>query len=448
MRFTIYDLRFTRVVVFAALLAGFAPVYAQETNVPQAIDLATALRLAGARNLDVQIAREQAKEARAQYDQARMQFFPWIAPGVGYRRHEGNIQETSGNILDVERQSYSAGAALNVQLDLGDAIYASLAAKQRAKAAAEGAETQRQQSVFDAASGYFELSRAVASVAAAQEAVRIAADYAGQVSQAADAGIAFKGDVYRAQVQLEKNRMLLRQAEEQQRVAAARLAQTLRLPAAVELVPDAIELLPAQFVSTNATLESLVAQALAARPELRQSGSLAEMARAERKGVTVGPLIPTLGAQAYFGGLGGGPGNSTGNFDDTRDYFVGLSWRIGPGGMFDRGRTRAASAREETAALQSEQVEREIERQVVEAHVRAQSQRDQLEMARRATNAAEELLKLSQERKEFGAAKVLETIQAEQELTRARLEYFNVLAACNRAQFALLRAVGSLPAAK
>jgi outer membrane protein TolC len=69
-------------------------------------------------------------------------------------------------------------------------------------------------------------------------------------------------------------------------------------------------------------------------------------------------------------------------------------------------------------------------------------------MARRALTAAEQLLKLSLERKQFEAAGVLERIQAEQELTRARLEYFNALAACNRAQFALRRSVGVVPEAK
>ena len=55
------------------------------------IDLPTALKLAGAQNLDVQLARERVTEAKAQHEQARMQFFPWIAPSVGYKRHDGNI---------------------------------------------------------------------------------------------------------------------------------------------------------------------------------------------------------------------------------------------------------------------------------------------------------------------------------------------------------------------
>ena len=428
----------------AVLLLASATAFGQATNGPTPIDLATALRLAGAQNLDVQIAREQAKEAQAQHEQARMQFFPWIAPGVGYRRHEGNSQDVTGNIFDTDKQSYSAGGAINAQVDLGDAIYKSLATKQSAKAAEQGAEAQRQDSVFNAAAGYFELVRTVASVAAAAEAVRIAEDYAGQVERASAAGIAFKGDVYRAQVQAENNRRLLRQAQEQQRIAAARLAQVLRLPPATELVPSELELAPVNLVATNAALDSLMTQALAARPELVQSEFLVDSAHAVRQGTTVGPLIPTLGASAYFGGLGGGVNSDTGNFGDTQDYFVGLSWRIGPGGLFDRSRTRAASAREQTAALQSEKIREEIGRQVVEAFTRVQSLADQLGLTQRALKAAEQLMSLTSDRKEFGTGAVLETIQAEQELTRARLEYFKAIAEFDQAQYALFKATGRL----
>ena len=39
---------------------------------------------------------------------------------------------------------------------------------------------------------------------------------------------------------------------------------------------------------------------------------------------------------------------------------------------------------------------------------------------------------------------VLETIQAEQELTRARTDYLRAIADFNKAQYALLRAIGEL----
>ena len=55
------------------------------------IDLPTALRLAHARNLDIQIARERLVEAQATRDAAIWQALPWVAPGVDYRNHQGLI---------------------------------------------------------------------------------------------------------------------------------------------------------------------------------------------------------------------------------------------------------------------------------------------------------------------------------------------------------------------
>jgi outer membrane protein TolC len=80
-----------------------------------------------------------------------------------------------------------------------------------------------------------------------------------------------------------------------------------------------------------------------------------------------------------------------------------------------------------------------------------QSQADQVDTARRAIQASEETLRLTEGRKQFAIGAVLETIQAEQELTRARLDYLNALAEYDKAQYALHKAIGgfsSVAAAK
>lgn len=428
-------------------LAGLAlQALGQPTNSACPIDLATALRLAGAQNLDVQIARERVNEAKANYAQAREKFLPWIAPGVGYQRHEGNLQDVAGNVFDVSKQSYAAGAGLVAQVDLGEAIYQSLAARQLVRAAEALAETRRQESVYAAATGYIELARAKAAVGVAEESLRIAQDYAGQVQRAVAAGIAFKGDEFRAGVQVEKNEMLVRQAGEQQRVAATRLAGTLHLPPTTELVAEEAELSPVILIETNAALDSLVGRALAARPELRQFAAVVDSADAVRKGAKVGPWIPTIGAQAQFYGFGGGPNSGWDNFDDGQDYRVGLSWRIGPGGLFDGARIRAAEAQASAGRLELDKERDDVVRQVVEAFTRTHSAHDQLPMAERALQSAGQALSLSRDRREFGVGAVLETIQAQQDLTRARLDYLNLLALHNQSQFGLARAVGGLEA--
>jgi outer membrane protein TolC len=85
-------------------------------------------------------------------------------------------------------------------------------------------------------------------------------------------------------VQAERNRLGLRQAIEQQRAAAARLAQTLHLDPSVELVARDTDLVPITLVETNATMDSLVQRALSRRPELKQSQALVEAARENKNG--------------------------------------------------------------------------------------------------------------------------------------------------------------------
>jgi outer membrane protein TolC len=410
---------------------------------PHPIDLPTALQLAGAQNLDVKIAREKVAEAKANHESARLQFFPWLSPGAGYRKHEGRIQAVDGPVFDASKQSYNVGATLNAQVDIGDALYKTLAARQLVNASNHALDAQRQDTILAAAQGYFDLAKAQAAVNVAQEAVRISQDYENQLQRAVEAGIALKGDELRVRVQTERNQLALRQAQEQRRIAAARLAQTLRLDPKVELIARDSDLAPLAMTTPAATLDALVGQAYASRPELRQSQALTQAARETKDGAVYGPMIPTVGAQAFAGGLGGGTGGSTGNFGDSQDYIAGLSWRIGPGGLGDFGRIRAADSRLKQSQLVGEKLRDEITRQVVEAHTRVQSQSDQVATAKKALATAEENLRLARERKQFGVANVLENILAEQELTRTRNDYFGAVAEFNKAQYALGWATGS-----
>jgi outer membrane protein TolC len=372
------------------------------------------------------------------------QFFPWVSPGVAYRRHKNRIQAVDGSIFDASKQSYTVGGSLTVQMDLGDAIYKSLATKQLVTAADHALDAQRQDTVVAAAQGYFELALAQTAVNVAGEAVRISSDYETQIERGVEVGVAFKGDQLRVRVQTQRNLLALRQAEEQQRVVAARLAQALHLDPAVELVASEASLVPLLLMPTNAPLDVLVHEALASRPELRQSQALVAAARDAKTGAIYGPMVPSLSAQAFAGGLGGGKNNDTGNFGDQEEYFIGLGWRIGPGGLFDFSRKRAAESRLQATRLSEQKIRDEISRQVVEAFARLRSSTDQIAAAKQALTAAEEGLRLSLTRKEFAVGVVLETIQAEQDLTRARLDYFKAVTGFNEAQYALSKAVGKL----
>jgi outer membrane protein TolC len=334
---------------------------------------------------------------------------------------------------------------LTAQVAIGDAIYNSLAAKQLVKASDQALETQRRDVILSAAQGYFDLVKTKAVAEVVRQAIQISQDYQQQLHVAVASGIAFRGDELRVQSQTEHYRIALQQALEEARVAAVTLAQVLHLDSRVSLVPQDTGLIPITLFPTNTLMNELVEQALNSRPEIKQSQSFLAASRDTKNGAVYGPWIPTLGAQVYGGGLGGGPDNAVGNFGAMGDYTLGLSWRIGPGGLLDSGRINANKARLASAQLADSRLKDVIIGQVVASLTRAQSLSTQITLAERRLTSSSETLKLTQERKQFGVGAVLEDIQAQQDLEMARSDYLTTLAEYNKAQYGLSHAVGAVP---
>jgi len=410
---------------------------------PYPIDLPTALRLAQAQNLDVQIARERLNEAKANHASAVAKFLPWISAGYAFRRHEGRTQAVDGSLLDVDKQSIAYGPTLAAQLDFGDAIFSSLAARQVVDASASGVAAQQQDTALAAASAYYDLLKAKALVDATQEALTTSEQYGQQLHGAVAAGIAFRGDELRVQTQTERYRINLQQTQLQQRTASAKLAQTLHLDPSVELLPQDTDLVPIALLNVDATQESLIATALGDRPELKQNTALAAAANSAKNNALWGPLIPSVGVQAFLGEFGGGRGDAGGNFGNSKDYYFGISWRIGPGGLFDFTRINASKARLNMAQLNVEKVTDQIKRDVVESYARVKSLGEQMVATRQNLSSATETLRLTRERKQLGVGAVLEDIQAQQELAKSRADYVTSIVEFNKAQYELSRAVGA-----
>jgi len=433
---------YTAIIVTLGIDAARAQT-GQQATYP--IDLPTALHLAGAQNLDIEIAREALKQAEANQEIAVEQFFPSLEGGIYYHRRDGLAQQVPpGTISGANFESYAPGATLSAHVALGEAIYNTLAARQLVRASDQALEAQREDSLLAAAQGYFDLAETKALVAVAQQAVQTSGDYQQQLHQAVALGIAFKGDELRVQTQTEGYRIGVRRALEEQRVAAARLAQTLHLDPAVELVPQGGDLTPLTLVEPGESSDLLVKRALRSRPELQQSQALISAARKNKDGARYGPLVPSIGAVAFAGGLGGGADGGPSNFGGMQDYALGLSWRVGPGGLFDFGRIDASEAKAAAAELAEVKLIDSITLQVVESLTRLQSLSDQIELAKRNLAAASETLRLTRERKQYGVGIVLEDIQAIQALNQAQADYVTVTAEFNKAQYGLQRAVGGL----
>jgi len=422
---------------------GVAASDATNTNATFPIDLPTALKLVGAQNLDVQLAQNAAEEARANHTSALERFLPAIVPAASYLRHTGRDQAVDGTIVDVTKHNDSAGVYLSAQIPVGEAIFQSLQSRQLVYAADAGAMVQSRDSGLQAAQEYFELVRARAQVEIVRDGLAVSQDYERQLNEAVRIGIAFKGDAFRVQTQSQRLQLDLTRALQQQQQAAAKLVQTLHLDPMVTLAPADREPLPLALENPDAAPQALLKDAFANRPEIARSAALIAAAEQAHRAAVYGPLIPNLGGQAFGGQFNGGPDDTSANGSWRRDYSVGLTWRIGPGGLFDVGRMRSSSLKMTQAELTDEKLRDQISREVLDEYTRVHSLFEQLRVARTNLDSARETLRLTRDRKQLGVGTVLEDIQAQQELVRARSDYIAIVTQLNQEQYALMRNVGT-----
>lgn len=411
------------------------------TAEPVHVNLPTVMTLAGANNDEIELARVKHMETLAESKLAWQRFWPSLSLGAGYRGHEGRVQDIAGAVFDARKQQYTIGATVLIDWAPGDLYYAALAAKQKVIAAEQLAEKSRRDIVTQATTRYFDLLAAEAALAIVEDDLGLTVAYEKQISGAVDAGTAFRADLLRIRTQASRARLAIRQHQEKRDLAAAALAETLRLPPQTELRPAKADLVPVRL-NGKTGVASLLSLAAQHRPEMKAAAAASSFAILEKDQARIAPMIPNVQAGYSMGGLGGGYAGQWGNFGDTQDFYVGLGWKIGPGGLFDRQRQKIADAREQGTRLQADQIKAAIGREVVEAAARAQSANDQIAINDEAVNAAEEMVKLAKDRQASQLGVVLEYLLAREELTRARQSRVQAVTDFNKAQHELKRAVG------
>ena len=121
---------------------------------------------------------------------------------------------------------------------------------------------------------------------------------------------------------------------------------------------------------------------------------------------------------------------------------IGLGWHIGPGGLFDTARTATAQTMQDQESLLLEKGRQQVTREVLEGIAKVRSLDARLALTRKLLEATEKAYQLSRQRGETQVGGVLETLRAEEDLSFARLAYFELVASYNKAQANLRRACG------
>lgn len=428
---------------------------------PLPINLPTALQLANAQAIDVQVASQRIEVAAAQLQRAQTLWLPTIFFGTDYYRHDGQIQETPGPVFGASRSSFMVGAGPSAVFAVSDAIFEPLSARQVVRAREAAFQTANNDTMAAVAEAYFTVQQARGELAGAQDTVRRAEELVRQVEKLVSGGLTPEVEVTRSRADLAHRRQAVRIAGDKWRVAASDLQRILRLDPAVLVEPQEPPQLAVTLVGLDRPVDELIPVALTNRPELATQQALVQATLERIRQERMRPLVPSLllrGSSTpvtgtLAGGLyGGGPNGFMGNFGARSDFDLQLVWEFQNLGLGNRARVNERRGEHELSILELFRIQDQVAADVVQSISLAQSAAGRMKEAeaelRDAVESAEKNLSgVSQTKRLTGNLLILvirpqEVVAAIQSLGQAYGDYYGAIADYNRSQFRLYRALG------
>jgi outer membrane protein TolC len=373
-----------------------------------------------------------------------------ILPNLGLAQSYSHTNKPSGAIRvdpntgaliigSYNIENYSGGLTLNQNF----VDFTGWAGIRSAKAdlhAAEGNTSATRATVALAAyTEFYTVLKAIKLTTVAAQSVQLAQDQLKRTNALFELGSVAKGDVLKQQVQVSQSLLDLISAQTAIQVERTRLISFLGLDPGANLEIDTT------LAESSVQFDSAAVwkDAFANRPEL--AAARAQLASASAAlGGAQGRRYPTLAGQASYNysqntrfpqSLDELDHNSTRNVSMRFDLPIF-------DGRFTKGQINEAKARQLQAEYNLRTQELLVAVSVNTALQSAYQAQERIGVTRDGLASAEEDLKLSQEKYNVGSATVLDLIDAQVALTRARSDYISALADAQVAQMQLRQARG------
>lgn len=438
------------------------------------IDLPSVLKLAGARDLDIAIARARVAAAAAELQHARALWLPSVFIGPNWIRHDGQAQIVEGKVRTISKSSLWLGATaaggssvagpvpaggpaavtgLTTVLRFSDAIFLPLAASQVVDARQAKVRVASNDALLGVAETYLELQRAAGRLAIAREAAAHAEQLAGITGAFARTGAGLEGDHQRSLVERDRRLADVEAALGALEVASAEVVRRTRLDPSIVVAPLEPAEMVLEIVTDKLPIDSLIAVGLRNRPELAEARSLVEETLIRLKQARLRPFIPSMAFRYSGGGFGGGQDEFFGDFKTRSDADVNLYWETANLGFTDRAIRGQREAERREADLQFFKVSDQVAAEVVQAEKARLAARRQMAKIQSALPESLRSLELNFRtiREAAGlpvpATRPIEVLQPIQALALARGEYLDSVIDYNKSQFRLFHALGRAPTA-
>lgn len=406
------------------------------------LTLNEAIQIALQRQPDLASARAQASAADQQHRQAKAAYLPTVTLGLttndSYSSNTGNgAQGNSGLGSGISSVTATRQADVVVSyklLDSGQRAATEQAARAGSRAATLTAEEQRQATIANAATSYFELLRQTALVGVQEANVKRTQATLDLTKAQVNEGVQAKRDVYQAQADFETAKVELLTAQNNLEISRAQLKQALGIDGEGEI--EASENPTGTVVSTDASkpLAALLQEAYESRPDVRRARQNVEQQKANvrlakaNNGITLS--LDTNLSSVFWQ-------------NQSNSRAVGLTASLP---LFNGGANRAA-------IRQAEENQRAVEAQLASAKLAArldvetayrtlQTAQAAIPAARAAQEAAQINYDAASESLKEGIGTIVDVITAQSQLVEAQTNYVQALYTLYSADTALQRATG------
>lgn len=419
------------------------------------LDLTSALSMVSGQSPVIAYAAARYQEAYARLDAARAMWLPSIRTGLSYHHHDGNLQASSGEVLDVDRSSFQGGLGVSAvgagttptpgveaRFHTSDALYQPRIADQAALARGHAVDAATNDALLRGSLAYLELLRAEQLLAVAKDTLANAEQLADLTARFAKVGQGSEADADRAKTEYAIRTNDKIRAEEAVSVANARLLEALSLDPQVRVVPTESTIVPVDLIDPEIPTAELLAIGLSSRPELAEARHLVCEAVQRYRREKMAPLLPSVVLGISQTGFGGARGGDIDSLRRRFDFDAVAYWEIRNFGCGERAARDATRSVYEQQQYDEVRLMDRVAREINESHTQIRSRKRQIAIAETAVAAAKQSYERNSQRITNGVGLPLETLQSLHALDQARREYVRTVADYNEAQFHLQRAVG------
>jgi len=287
------------------------------------------------------------------------------------------------------------------------------------------------------ARNYYQLLLNQALLEIREKAVRISEEQLRMNTTLESSGLATNLDVLQSRAQLARDRQNLVDQQRIRRNSSIQLAHTLNASLGQDLVPSEPILRKSRLISKTTPVTELLRIAIDNRPELKQYDELRQVAKAAIY-TAIAPMTPnvTLGGSIY------GVGTDLGNLGHAWLLNFGVKWTFGGLGLTEVENARSAKWRARQALVDANKQFLNVFDQVRTSFNDGLSAERRIDQAIEEIAAAEEELRLSRIRLETGLGINIDVLNAQRDLTQARVDKAQAIADFNIAQAELLHNIG------